>query len=72
MLLVTLVTRTGAAVATASFVLRDPIIRQQWWLLPLQDILGFFVWMGGFLGDKIVWRDRKITVLRDGRLEVNP
>jgi len=34
--------------------------------------LGFLVWFGGFVGDTIVWRDRKCTVLRDGRLQVGP
>jgi hypothetical protein len=29
------------------------------------------VWLGGFLGDTVVWRNRKCTVLRDGRLQVN-
>jgi ceramide glucosyltransferase len=71
LVLATLVFRVGAAVATSEFVVKDPLLRKQWWLLPLQDILGFFVWMGGFLGDTIVWRDRKCTVLRDGRLQVN-
>ena len=71
LVLLTLVLRAGAAVATAAVVLRDPLFRRQWWLLPLQDILGLLVWMGGFLGDTIVWRDRKCTVLRDGRLHVN-
>jgi ceramide glucosyltransferase len=70
--LLTLVVRSMAAAATASYILRDPLIRKQWWLLPVQDVLGFLVWMGGFLGDTIVWRDRKCTVLRDGRLHVNP
>lgn len=67
-----LLLRAGAAVATAKFVLDDPLFRAEWWLLPVQDILGFLVWMGGFLGDTIVWRNRKCTVLRDGRLHVNP
>jgi ceramide glucosyltransferase len=71
LVLFTLALRAGAALATARFALRDPLFRGQWWLLPLQDILGFFVWMGGFLGDTIIWRDRKCTVLRDGRLHVN-
>jgi ceramide glucosyltransferase len=70
--LFTLVLRTVAALATAEFLLRDPLFRKRWWLLPAQDVLGFLVWMGGFLGDTIVWRDRKCTVLRDGRLQVNP
>ncbi len=63
--------RLGAAAATSVFVVRDPLFRKQCWLLPLQDALGFLVWIGGFLGDTVVWRDRKCTVLRDGRLEVN-
>jgi ceramide glucosyltransferase len=71
-LIVTIIFRAAAAVATAGFVVHDPLLRGQCWLLPLQDVLGFVVWLGGFLGDKIVWRDRKCTVLRDGRLHVNP
>jgi ceramide glucosyltransferase len=70
-LLVALVLRGGAAIATSESVVRDPVLRRQWWLLPVQDMLGFLVWIGGFLGDTIMWRDRKCTVLRDGRLQVN-
>jgi ceramide glucosyltransferase len=69
--LLTLAVRGAAAVATARFVLHDPLTQKQWWLLPLQDVLGFFIWIGGFIGDTIVWRDRKCTVLRDGRLQVH-
>jgi ceramide glucosyltransferase len=69
---VTLLLRAWAAASTALFVVRDPLFRAEWWLLPLQDMLGFLVWLGGFVGDTIVWRDRKCTVLRDGRLQVNP
>ncbi len=72
LLIVTVALRGAAAIATGEFVVHDPVLRRQWWLLPLQDLLGFLVWLGGFLGDKIVWRDRKCTVLRDGRLHVNP
>ena len=71
-LIVTIALRTAAAIATAEFVVHDPLLRRECWLLPLQDLLGFVVWLGGFLGDKIIWRDRKCTVLRDGRLHVNP
>src|SRR5260370_1420497 len=69
--LLALVLRIGAAVATSESVLHDPVLRREWWLLPIQDVLGFLVWIGGFLGDTIIWRDRKCTVLRDGRLQVN-
>jgi ceramide glucosyltransferase len=70
--LATLLLRYAAAAATAHYVLRDPITLRQWWLLPVQDVLGFLVWISGFVGDTVVWRDRKCTVLRDGRLHVNP
>ncbi|HZS26970.1 MAG TPA: bacteriohopanetetrol glucosamine biosynthesis glycosyltransferase HpnI [Candidatus Angelobacter sp.] len=68
---ITLIFRGAAAAATAHFVLHDPLTRRQWWLLPLQDVLGLLVWSSGFAGDTIVWRNRKCTVLRDGRLHVN-
>src|SRR5690242_2578621 len=70
--LLTLALRSGAAIATARYVVRDSITQKQWWLLPLQDLIGFLIWISGFVGDTIVWRDRKCTVLRDGRLHVNP
>ncbi len=63
--------RAAAAVATCVFVVQDPLFRREFWLLPLQDLLGFAVWIGGFVGDTVIWRDRKCTLLRDGRLEVN-
>lgn len=68
----TLVLRSCAAIATARYVVQDPVTQKQWWLLPVQDVIGFFIWISGFVGDKIIWRDRKCTVLRDGRLHVNP
>ena len=70
--LLTLVVRSLAAIATARNVLHDPVTQKQWWLLPVQDVLGFLIWINGFVGDTIIWRDRKCTVLRDGRLHVNP
>ena len=69
---VTFALRSAAAVATARYVVHDPVTQRQWWLLPFQDVIGFLVWISGFVGDTIVWRDRKCTVLRDGRLHVNP
>ncbi|MGB8130295.1 MAG: bacteriohopanetetrol glucosamine biosynthesis glycosyltransferase HpnI [Candidatus Angelobacter sp.] len=70
--LLTLIVRGVAALATARSVVHDPITQKQWWLLPVQDVIGFFIWISGFVGDTIIWRDRKCTVLRDGRLHVNP
>ncbi len=69
--LVTLAIRGGVAWATAWRILRDPVTCKQWWLLPLQDLLGFGVWLGGFVGSTVTWRERKCTLLPDGRLQVN-
>jgi ceramide glucosyltransferase len=69
--LLTMLLRAGAAWTTSSRVLGSPLTFKQWLLLPLQDLLGFLVWMGGFLGDTVVWRDRKCTIMPDGRLEMN-
>jgi len=70
-LIVTAFLRACAAASTGVFVVRDSLMVRQWWLLPIQDLLGFVLWLAGFVGDTIVWRDRKCTVLRDGRLHVN-
>ena len=70
-LFLTFILRGIAALATARNIVHDPITQKQWWLLPVQDLIGFSVWISGFVGDKIVWRDRKCTVMRDGRLHVN-
>jgi ceramide glucosyltransferase len=71
-LFLTIILRGAAALATARDIVHDPVTQRQWWLLPIQDVIGFFVWISGFVGDKIIWRNRKCTVLRDGRLHVNP
>jgi len=66
-----LLLRAWAAWATAHEVLHDPLSKRYWWLLPVQDVLGFAIWFGGFMGRKIVWRDRQCILLSDGRLQVN-
>ncbi|HWZ45058.1 MAG TPA: bacteriohopanetetrol glucosamine biosynthesis glycosyltransferase HpnI [Candidatus Saccharimonadales bacterium] len=70
LVLLTLIVRAATAWATAGRILRDPVTPKQWLLLPLQDLLGFMVWIGGFLGSTIVWRERRCIILSDGRLQV--
>ena len=64
---VTAILRAGAAWATAERVLRDPLTRRLWWLVPFADIAGFLLWLAAFFGNTIVWRGRKYLLLRDGR-----
>ena len=69
-LAVTAVFRTAAGWATAGRVLRDPLTRRLWWLVPLQDAASLLMWIAGFFGNTILWRGRKYWLLPDGRFEV--
>jgi ceramide glucosyltransferase len=64
---VTAILRAGAAWATAERVLRDPLTRRLWWLVPFADIAGFLLWLAAFFGSTIVWRGQKYLLLRNGR-----
>ncbi len=62
--------RGAAAWAAAEYVLDDPLTRRLWWLLPLQDVAGFLIWLAGFFGNTILWRGRKYYLRPDGRFEL--
>ena len=69
-LAVTAVLRAVTAWATAGPVLRDRLTLRLWWLVPVQDVASFLVWVGGFWGNTILWRGRKYLLLPDGRFEL--
>lgn len=49
-------------------VLRDPVMRRKWWLAPLRDAVGFYVWLMGFFSNRIVRRGIEFRSLEGGRL----
>jgi len=59
-----LLVRFLAAYVVSAKVLRA---RTNWLLLPLEDLIGFAVWIAGFFGNTIAWRGRRYRVLADGR-----
>jgi ceramide glucosyltransferase len=61
--------RALAAWSTAKWVLRDPLTRRRWWLIPIQDLISAFVWVAGFFGSTIDWRGRRYKLSRDGRFQ---
>ncbi|MEO8371411.1 MAG: bacteriohopanetetrol glucosamine biosynthesis glycosyltransferase HpnI [Candidatus Solibacter sp.] len=63
----TLLLRAAAGVATAGYVLRDPLTARLFWLVPVQDVLSFLMWLAGFFGNTILWRGRKYYLQADGR-----
>lgn len=49
--------------------LNDPAVVRRLWLLPLQDVLSWASWLGGFAGREISWRNERYRLLDDGRFE---
>jgi ceramide glucosyltransferase len=47
--------------------LRDPVLRRRFWLLPVRDLLAFFVWLASFAVNRIEWRGHAFT-LEKGRM----
>lgn len=62
--------RLGALFAVGPVVLRDRLTVRFAWLVPLQDVASFLVWCLAFFGNTIVWRDRRYTLLPDGKLRL--
>jgi len=56
--------RYSAAWVMSTLVLRG---RLAWHLLPIEDLMTFAFWIGGFFGNTILWRGRKYRLLKDGR-----
>jgi ceramide glucosyltransferase len=68
-LVATIAVRCLAALAVGWGVLRDRHALRSWWLVPVQDLLSFAVWCGGFTGRYVQWRDTRYRVWRGGRFE---
>ncbi|MGH9786905.1 MAG: glycosyltransferase, partial [Terriglobia bacterium] len=64
-------TRALLAGACAGVLLRDPAFRRYWWLLPVQDLVSFGVWLCAFFGREIVWRGHRFRVGKGGILEAD-
>ena len=75
----------GAAYVSAYFVLRfamawtvgvwglhDLVLRRRWWLLPIRDLLSFFVWLASFGMNRIEWRGGSFTLEKGRMIPVAP
>ena len=69
--------RLAAGYIVGVWGLRDPVLRNRLWLLPLHDFFGFFAWLASFAVNRVEWRGlkfrldkgRMIPVPRPGRGE---
>jgi ceramide glucosyltransferase len=48
--------------------LNDRESLRRFWMIPLQDMLSFGAWVGGFMGREILWRNRRYRLLEGGRI----
>ena len=60
--------RLVAGLVVGAGVLKDPHVVADFWLIPLRDLFGFAVWMGGLFGRHVYWRDRELRLHHDGRI----
>jgi ceramide glucosyltransferase len=52
--------------------LRDPVLRRRFWLLPVRDLLSFFVWLASFAMNQIEWRGSAFTLEKGRMIPVTP
>jgi ceramide glucosyltransferase len=60
--------RMTAGVWIGAGILRDRAILRYWWAIPLRDLFGFAIWLGGIRGNTVRWRDRELKLRADGRI----
>lgn len=67
--LAALAMRMIAGVWVGAIVVQD---RAVWWeapLIPLRDLWGFAVWVGGMVGHEVEWRGQRLRLRRDGHIQ---
>ena len=57
----------GAVALQVAGVVRDSCIKRHLWLVPLRDLIAFWVWFASFTGHQVHWRG-DIFILENGRI----
>ena len=58
----------AAGLVVGAGILRRSQTSRDFWLIPLRDLFGFAVWLGGAFGHKVDWRGRRLLLDPDGRI----
>ncbi len=64
---ISMLVRAAAAYSVSRRLLRAKL---NWFLLPIEDLMGFCFWLAGFFGNTISWRGRRYRLFGDGRFEL--
>jgi ceramide glucosyltransferase len=64
--------RFAMAWAVGVWGLHDPVLRRRIWLLPVRDLLSFFVWLASFGMNRIEWRGSIFTLEKGRMIPVSP
>jgi ceramide glucosyltransferase len=64
---ISMLVRAAAAYSVSRRLLRAKL---NWFLLPIEDLMGFCFWLAGFFGNTIAWRGRRYRLFGDGRFEL--
>ncbi len=65
-------TRFAMAWTVGVWGLRDPVLRRRFWVLPVRDLLSFFVWLASFGINRIEWRGNAFTLEKGRMVPVAP
>jgi ceramide glucosyltransferase len=63
-----LIARIAAGLAAGVGVLADRRVWRDLWMLPLRDLFGFAVWLGGLFGNQVEWRGQRLKLRADGTI----
>ncbi len=67
LLLAVTAARAWLSFELAARLLADRDALKRFWLIPLQDLLSFATWVGGFMGREVIWRNERYRLLEGGR-----
>jgi ceramide glucosyltransferase len=65
-------TRFAMAWTVGVWGLRDPVLRRRFWVLPVRDLLSFFIWLASFGINRIEWRGSAFTLEKGRMVPVAP
>jgi ceramide glucosyltransferase len=57
-----LVTRLALGFTHGAYGMKDPLLRRRWWLIPLRDAMGFFIWVSAHFSNRISWQESRFYV----------